>query len=79
MVVVASNAIVAGILEDGVKRGAFEIADIATTARAILNATVRFEYPPLLALSGQSNFDDEARAVVSLIVDGLSGGGDATS
>ena len=66
------HAIVAGILEDGVKRGAFKIADIATTARAILNATVRFEYPPLLALSGQSNFDDEARAVVSLIVDGLS-------
>ena len=66
------HEIVAAILEEGVKRSAFEIADIATSARAVLNAIVRFEYPPLLALSGETNFDEEVRAVVSLIVDGLS-------
>ncbi len=68
------HEIVAGILDEGVKRGAFEIADIATSARAVLNAIVRFEYPPLLALSGETNFDEEARAVVSLIVEGLNRG-----
>ena len=74
------HEIVAGILDEGVKRGAFEIADIATSARAVLNAIVRFEYPPLLALSGETNFDEEARAVVSLIVEGLNRGrGEATS
>ena len=67
------HEIVVAILEEGVKRGAFRIADISTSARAVLNAIVRFEYPPLLALSGETNFDEEARAMVSLIVDGLSG------
>ncbi len=66
------HEIVTAILEEGVKRGAFEIVDIAASARAVLNAIVRFEYPPLLALSGETNFDEEVRAVVSLIVDGLS-------
>jgi len=64
---------VASILEEGVKRGAFEITDIATTARSVLNAIVRFEYPPLLALSGDTNFEAEARALVALIVNGLRG------
>ncbi len=63
--------IVAGILEEGARRGAFEIADIAVTARAVLNAIVRFEYPPLLVLSGDADFDEEARALVALLVDGL--------
>ncbi len=67
------HEIVAVILTEGVKRGAFDIADIATTARAVLNAIVRFEYPPLLALSGETDFEAEARDLVSLIVDGLRG------
>jgi hypothetical protein len=40
----------------------------------VLNAILRFEYPPLLALSGETNFDEEVRALVSLIVEGLGGG-----
>ena len=67
------HEIVAGILIEGVKRGAFEIADTATTARAVLNAIVRFEYPPLLALSSDTDFEAEARDLVFLIVDGLRG------
>jgi AcrR family transcriptional regulator len=63
--------IVGGILEEGARRGAFEIADIAVTARAVLNASVRFEYPPLLALSVDADFESEARALVALLVDGL--------
>ena len=66
------HEIVATILEEGAKRGVFEIADIAACTRAVLNAIVRFEYPPLLVLSAETNFDEEVRAVVSLMVDGLS-------
>jgi len=74
------HEIITAILEEGVKRGVFKITDIAVSARAVLNAIVRFEYPPLLALSDQANFDEEARAMVSLIVDGLTGGpAEATS
>ena len=74
------HEIITAILEEGVKRGVFKITDIAVSARAVLNAIVRFEYPPLLALSDQTNFDEEARAMVSLIVDGLTGGpAEATS
>ena len=68
------HEIMTGILQEGVKRGAFEIVDIATTARAVLNAIVRFEYPPLLVSSDGAKLDQEARALVSLIVDGLSRG-----
>tara|TARA_Y100000588_G_scaffold15024_1_gene16104 strand:- start:5256 stop:5879 length:624 start_codon:yes stop_codon:yes gene_type:complete len=67
------HEIVAGILLEGVKCGTFEIPDTATAARAVLNATVRFEYPPLLALSGDTDYEAEARALIALIVDGLRG------
>ena len=65
------HEIVAGILLEGVKCGTFEIPDTATAARAVLNATVRFEYPPLLALSGDTDFEAEVHALIALIVDGL--------
>ena len=68
------HEIVSGILEEGVTRGDFDIPDVAKTARAVLNAIVRFEYPPLLALSEHANLDDEVRALVGLIVDGLGHG-----
>jgi AcrR family transcriptional regulator len=36
---------VAGILADGVREGAFEIADVKASARAIFEATVRYHNP----------------------------------
>jgi AcrR family transcriptional regulator len=36
---------VATILADGVKQGAFEVADVKTSARAIFEATVRYHHP----------------------------------
>ena len=36
---------VAGILSDGVKEGAFEVADTKASARAIFDATVRYHNP----------------------------------
>ena len=36
---------VAHILADGVKQGAFEVADVNVTARALFDATVRYHHP----------------------------------
>jgi AcrR family transcriptional regulator len=36
---------IAHILSDGVKQGAFQITDIKATARAVLEATIRFHHP----------------------------------
>jgi AcrR family transcriptional regulator len=36
---------IADILSDGVKQGAFEVADIRATARAVFEATVRYHHP----------------------------------
>jgi AcrR family transcriptional regulator len=66
--------IVINILEEGVARGDFTVPDTAVSARAVLNAFVRFEYPPLLALSSHANLDEEVREMVALIVDGLGRG-----
>jgi AcrR family transcriptional regulator len=36
---------VAHILSDGVKQGAFDIADVRVTGRAVFDATIRFHHP----------------------------------
>jgi AcrR family transcriptional regulator len=36
---------IAGILSDGVKQGAFQVADAKATARALFDATSRFHHP----------------------------------
>ena len=36
---------VAHILSDGVKQGAFQVADVKTTARAVFDATTRYHHP----------------------------------
>ena len=36
---------VAHILSDGVKQGAFQVADVKATARAMFDATSRFHHP----------------------------------
>jgi AcrR family transcriptional regulator len=36
---------VASILSDGVKQGAFEVADVKTSARAVFDASIRFHHP----------------------------------
>ena len=36
---------IAQILSDGVKQGAFEVADVKVSARAIFDATSRFHHP----------------------------------
>jgi AcrR family transcriptional regulator len=36
---------IACILSDGVKQGAFEVADVKTSARAVFDASIRFHHP----------------------------------
>jgi AcrR family transcriptional regulator len=36
---------IAGILSDGVKQGAFQVADVKAAARALFDATIRFHHP----------------------------------
>jgi uncharacterized protein (DUF934 family) len=36
---------IAHMLADGVKQGAFDVADVKATARAVFDATVRFHHP----------------------------------
>ena len=36
---------VAHIIADGVKQGAFQVADVRSTARAVFEATVRYHHP----------------------------------
>jgi AcrR family transcriptional regulator len=36
---------IAGVISDGVKQGAFEVADVKATARAIFEATNRYHHP----------------------------------
>jgi AcrR family transcriptional regulator len=36
---------IANILSDGVQQGAFEVADVKVTARAVFDATVRYHHP----------------------------------
>jgi hypothetical protein len=36
---------IADILSDGVKQGAFQVADVKATARAVFDATIRYHNP----------------------------------
>ena len=36
---------IAHILSDGVKQGAFDVADVKATARTVFDATIRFHHP----------------------------------
>jgi AcrR family transcriptional regulator len=66
---------VAGILSDGVKEGAFEVADTEASARAIFDATVRYHNPA----HAEEWKDPELRArfdaLVALLLRGLAAPG----
>ena len=62
---------VAHILSDGVKQGAFQVADVKTTARAVFDATIRYHHP-----AHSDEWKDPARAaridaLVTLLLRGL--------
>jgi AcrR family transcriptional regulator len=61
----------ADIIEDGNRRGEFNVADPATLARTIQHATVKFCDPRLVEQYHEEPLEDQARAVMRVIVDGL--------
>lgn len=61
----------AGIVEDGVRRGEFAPCDPAVTARAVWDATCRFHDPAYGAEWVRPGIDEEFTAVCELVLRGL--------
>ncbi|MDO8398658.1 MAG: TetR family transcriptional regulator [Bradyrhizobium sp.] len=62
---------VENILSDGVKQGAFEIADVKATSRAVFDATIRFHHPAHAEEWGDPAFAARIDAVLALLLKGL--------
>ena len=62
---------VAHILSDGVKQGAFHIADVKASARAIFDATIRFHHPAHSEEWNDPALPARIDAVLALLLKGL--------
>jgi AcrR family transcriptional regulator len=62
---------VAHILSDGVKQGAFQVADVKTSARAVFDATVRFHHPAHSDEWKDPQLADRIDAMLALLLRGL--------
>jgi AcrR family transcriptional regulator len=62
---------IAGILSDGVKQGAFHIADAKATARALFDATSRFHHPAHSEEWSDPALSARIDAVLALLLKGL--------
>ena len=62
---------IAQILSDGVKQGAFEVADIKVAARAIFDATSRFHHPGHAEEWKEPGTPARIDAVLALLLKGL--------
>ncbi|HEC19006.1 MAG TPA: TetR/AcrR family transcriptional regulator [Gammaproteobacteria bacterium] len=59
------------LLEDGIRRGEFSIANVHDTAEAILSAITAFSMPLLMPLYSVEIFEKRAKSVVRLLLNGL--------
>ncbi len=59
------------LLEDGIRRGEFAVADIDDTAEAIISAITAFSMPLLMPLYSFDVFEQRAKSVVRLLLNGL--------
>jgi len=62
---------VAGILTDGVKQGAFEVADARATAKAIFDATSRYHHPGHALEWKDADLPARIDATLALLLRGL--------
>src|SRR6185312_13689754 len=62
---------IAMILSDGVKQGAFEVADVKVTARAIFDATSRFHHPAHAEEWNEPGAPARIDALLALLLKGL--------
>jgi len=59
------------LLEDGIQRGEFSIADVQDTAEAITTAITTFSIPLFMSLHSLEVFEKRAESVVRLMLTGL--------
>ena len=59
------------ILSDGVKQGAFDIADVKASARAIFDATIRFHHPAHAEEWNDPALPARIDALLALLLKGL--------
>jgi AcrR family transcriptional regulator len=62
---------VTSILTDGVKQGAFEIADVSASARAVFDATIRFHHPAHSDEWNDPELSTRIDALLALLLRGL--------
>jgi AcrR family transcriptional regulator len=62
---------IAQILSDGVREGAFEVADTKATARALFDATSRFHHPAHAEEWGDAQIPARIDALLSLLLRGV--------
>lgn len=65
------HELLAAILQDGVDRGEFDIADVAGVAVHVYTAFVLFDVPLFVGLFPRAEFEVRANGVVALLVEGL--------
>lgn len=59
------------LLEDGIQRGEFAVADVNDTAEAIATAITAFNMPLMMPLCSYEIFEKRAESVVRLLLTGL--------
>ena len=62
---------IAHILSDGMEQGAFDIADVKTSARAIFDATIRYHHPAHAEEWRDPTFASRIDALLALLLRGL--------
>ncbi|MEI9923710.1 MAG: TetR family transcriptional regulator [Bradyrhizobium sp.] len=62
---------IASIISDGVKQGAFEVADVRTSARAVYDASIRFHHPAHSNEWSDPELSTRIDALLALLLRGL--------
>jgi AcrR family transcriptional regulator len=65
------HALLVELLEDGIQRGEFKVADVDDTASAIATSITSFSMPLLMPLYSIEVFEQKAESVVRLMLNGL--------
>lgn len=68
------HSLVTQIITEGIKAGEFQVADVEASAFAVRSATLRFHHPVLVMEDKERNVENEARAVIRLLLAGLKTG-----
>ena len=62
------------LISDGIATGEFRVADLEAATRLVLDATIRFHHPHLVAETGGADLTPRAEVVIRAILGALAGG-----